>query len=96
MRRGRRGGGRHKNGVRDTGRKPLARRSIAQLRNKPDPVIPVYTGPSARQLAGGARREWSWGAECCTAEWEARGEASCVCEGMGLSDGRGGKKEGRL
>lgn len=36
------------------------------------------------------------GAVCCTARAGGKGEASCVHEGMGLSDGGGGKKEGRL
>lgn len=94
VRRGLRGGKRHKNRVRDMGRRPLARSCFTQFRNNPDPAIPVYTGPGPAAARRGTLRVVV-GAECCTAKAEARGEASCVREGMGLSDG-GGKKEGRL
>lgn len=55
----------------------------------------LSTQAPARQLPGGVRWEWLWALSAAQPEREARGEASCVREGMGLSDG-GGKKEGRL
>lgn len=73
-----------------------AARSIAQLRKKPDLVTPVHTGPAPGSCQGGTGSGRGALPRAAQPEREAGGEASGVREGMGLSDGGGGKKEGRL
>ena len=60
-------------------------------------VIPIDTQPQGPAAARLGEPDRHGGSKCRTARAEARvGGQNCVHEGVGLSDGGGGKKVGRL